>query len=84
MAPNASLDTPDDPGCDTTRWNEEEIEWMKKGLAEFGTDWVKLSENIPSKSELQCRNFYLNYRKKYGLEALVPEHKKVGTTLDLF
>lgn len=34
MAPNASLDTPDDPGCDTTRWSDEEIEWMKKGLSE--------------------------------------------------
>ncbi|XP_021953733.1 uncharacterized protein LOC110850604 isoform X3 [Folsomia candida] len=76
MAPNASLDTPDDPGCDTTRWSDEEIEWMKKGLSEVGTDWVKLSERIPSKSELQCRNFYFNFRKKFGLESLVQEHKK--------
>lgn len=38
MAPNASLDTPDDPGCDTTRWSDEEIEWMKKGLSEVSVN----------------------------------------------
>jgi hypothetical protein len=30
------------------------------------------------KSDLQCRNFYFNFRKKYGLDALVQEFKKVG------
>ena len=34
LSPNASLDTPDDPGSDTTRWTEEETEAMKKALVE--------------------------------------------------
>ncbi|CAL8136041.1 unnamed protein product [Orchesella dallaii] len=76
LSPNASLDTPDDPGSDTTRWTDDEIETMKKTLVEFGTDWRKLSEKINSKSDLQCRNFYFNFRKKYGLDALVQEYKK--------
>ncbi|ODN02673.1 Nuclear receptor corepressor 1 [Orchesella cincta] len=76
LSPNASLDTPDDPGSDTTRWTDDEIETMKKTLVEYGTDWRKLSEKINTKSDLQCRNFYFNFRKKYGLDALVQEYKK--------
>lgn len=76
LSPNASLDTPDDPGSDTTRWTDEEIDTMKKAIAEHGTDWRKLSERINTKSDLQCRNFYFNFRKKYGLDGLVQEFKK--------
>lgn len=38
MSPNASLDTPDDPGSDTTRWTEEEIENTKKALIEVNNN----------------------------------------------
>ncbi|CAG7829944.1 unnamed protein product [Allacma fusca] len=76
LNPNTSLDTPDDPGSDTTRWTDEEIDTFKKALVELGTDWCKLSERISTKSDLQCRNFYFNFRKKHGLDALVQEFKK--------
>lgn len=76
LSPNTSLDTPDDPSSDTTRWTDDEIDTMKKALIEHGTDWRKLSERINTKSDLQCRNFYFNFRKKYGLDGLVQEFRK--------
>jgi len=37
MSPNANLDIPDDPGSDTTRWTDEEIDSMKNALVEVCT-----------------------------------------------
>lgn len=40
-------------------------------------NWRKVAERINGKTDTQCRNFYKNFRKKYGLETVVQEFKKV-------
>ncbi|XP_054281476.1 uncharacterized protein LOC128999132 isoform X3 [Macrosteles quadrilineatus] len=59
------------------RWSEEEIEALKKGLREHGNRWSEVSQVVgPSKSHHQCKNFFFNYKKKFGLDQILQEYNK--------
>ena len=67
------------PSGNSLRWTEDETELLKKALREHGTNWQRVSEAVGgTKTHHQCKNFYFNYRKKIGLDALVQEYHKVG------
>jgi len=60
------------------RWSDDEVEALKRALRDFGTNWAKVSEDLGgTKTHHQCKNYYFNYRKKLGLDALVQEYNKV-------
>lgn len=62
-----------------TKWTDEEIEALKRGIAEHGTKWSEVSQMVgPSKTQYQCKTFYFNYRKKLGLDVALQEYNKVG------
>ncbi|KAK3919063.1 Nuclear receptor corepressor 1 [Frankliniella fusca] len=64
-------------GGNSLRWTEDETELLKKALREHGTNWQRVSEAVGgTKTHHQCKNFYFNYRKKIGLDALVQEYNK--------
>ncbi|XP_063982207.1 nuclear receptor corepressor 2 isoform X2 [Diachasmimorpha longicaudata] len=56
------------------QWTEDELKQMRRALRELGTNWSKISEQIPGKSNHQCKNYYLTYRKKLGLDQVVAEY----------
>ncbi len=70
-------------GGNSLRWTEDETELLKKALREHGTNWQRVSEAVGgTKTHHQCKNFYFNYRKKIGLDALVQEYNKVREVSD--
>lgn len=44
-----------------------------KGVREFGKDFSAISDIIGTKSEIQVRTFFTNYRRRYNLDALLKE-----------
>ncbi|XP_054715965.1 nuclear receptor corepressor 1-like isoform X2 [Uloborus diversus] len=62
---------------ENSRWTEEEMESAKHGLRQHGTDWEAISKLVGTKNKDQCRNFYFNYKRKFGLEDIVQEYKKL-------
>ncbi|GAB6028720.1 hypothetical protein CHUAL_004541 [Chamberlinius hualienensis] len=60
-------------GLENSRWTEDEIELFKRGLKENGLNWYKVATVVSSKSEIQCKNFYFNYRRKLNLGAFVSD-----------
>ncbi|XP_064459282.1 nuclear receptor corepressor 1-like isoform X2 [Ornithodoros turicata] len=67
LEPNAPADDTVEP----SRWSEEEMELAKKCLREYGTDWPAVASVVKSKTKEQCKNFYFNYKRKFGLDELV-------------
>lgn len=65
-------------GSHLLRWNEEEIEALKRGIQEHGNRWSDVAKIVgPSKTQHQCKNFFFNYKKKFGLDQLLQEYNKV-------
>lgn len=61
------------------RWTEEEIEALKRGLHEHGNRWSEVAQIVgPTKSQHQCKNFFFNYKKKFGLDQILQEYNKVN------
>lgn len=55
-------------------WTESEKKLFLHHLQINGKDWNYLSEQIPTKTVAQIKNYYQNYRVKLGLEKLLPEN----------
>jgi hypothetical protein len=54
------------------RWTEEEKEAFTDALIQYQKDWRAISERVHSKTPAQCKQFFINYRKRLGLDDLVP------------
>lgn len=79
---DASMSPSPGPG-NSLRWTEDETDLLKKALREHGTNWQRVSEAVGgTKTHHQCKNYYFNYRKKIGLDALVQEYHKVREVSD--
>ena len=48
-------------------WNSEEKAQFIELLQKHGRDWIKIAEQIPRKSDKQCRNYFQNYKHKLNL-----------------
>jgi len=56
------------------QWSDEELEQLRRALREHGTNWPKVAEQIPGKTNHQCKNYYFTYRKKLSLDQMVAEY----------
>ncbi|KAG8281125.1 Gei-8p [Homalodisca vitripennis] len=65
------------PGSQLLRWTEEETEALKRGLREHGNQWSEVAQVVgPTKTQHQCKNFFFNYKKKFGLDQILQEYNK--------
>lgn len=53
-------------------WSEEEKEIMVDNLKIYGKNWQKLQTLVPSKTIAQVKNFFMNYKKKFKLDRIIP------------
>jgi Myb-like DNA-binding domain len=59
-------------------WTDDEIEVLKTCLRLSGRNWSLMAEKLSSKSSDQCKKFFYENRKKFQLDKLVLEYKRVG------
>lgn len=62
-------------------WNDEDIEVVKTELRNVGRNWTSIAAKLTSgKTPDQCKKFFYEYRKKFGLDKIVLEYKRVSTS----
>ncbi|KAL7306809.1 hypothetical protein TKK_0000973 [Trichogramma kaykai] len=59
---------------ESPQWSEEEIDRLKKGLHEHGPNWQRMHEVVRTKSDLECKQYYMTFRKRLSLDQLVAEY----------
>ena len=66
-------------GTEVLLWRDDEIETLKGCLRNSGKNWSMMSESLnKTKSPEQCKKFFYGQRKKYQLDKLVLEYKRVS------
>ncbi|KAI9475880.1 MAG: hypothetical protein EXX96DRAFT_574994 [Benjaminiella poitrasii] len=53
-------------GGGATKWSDREKELVIEAFKQYGRDFTQASNIVKSKTEEQCRNFYHNFKRKYG------------------
>lgn len=82
---------PDNSGRINARWTNEELLIAVQGVRKYGKDFKAIADVIGTKNETHVRMFFISYRKRYNLDAVlkeyeeengpIPEDEKVGTEL---
>ena len=58
-------------------WTDDEVEILKTCLRLTGRNWSQMSEKLNNKTSDQCKKFFYESRKKFQLDKLVLEYKRV-------
>ena len=67
-------DEPRQPdGRKSNRWTEEEVHVARQSLRAHGKDFNTMASLLENKNPQQCRNFYMNHRRRLNLDRLVAE-----------
>lgn len=61
------------PNRVVSRWNNDELSLAVKGVRKYGKDFQAIAELLGTKSEAQVRTFFVNYRRKFNLDAVLKE-----------
>uniref|UniRef100_A0A2M4BHA2 Putative dna-binding protein n=1 Tax=Anopheles marajoara TaxID=58244 RepID=A0A2M4BHA2_9DIPT len=56
-----------------SRWNNEELMLAVQGVRKYGRDFQAIADTLGSKTEAQVRTFYMNYRRRFSLDAMLKE-----------
>lgn len=62
-------------------WTDDEVEILKTCLRLNGRNWTLMGEKLSNKTSDQCKKFFYESRKKYQLDKLVLEYKRVSISL---
>lgn len=55
----------------SARWSTDDNQLAVQGMRIHGKDFQKIAEIMGTKNESQVNQFYLNYRKKLGLDEII-------------
>ena len=58
------------------QWQEDEKDLFIQLLKKHGRDWTAISNELPRKTDKQCRNYFQNYKKKYNFHQYLNEKSK--------
>ncbi|ETN00525.1 hypothetical protein PPTG_17975 [Phytophthora nicotianae INRA-310] len=53
------------------KWTEGEKADFLKYFSQYGKDWATLTENIPTKTAAQIKNYYQNYKNRLNLQDIL-------------
>ncbi|CAO3606804.1 unnamed protein product [Mucor fragilis] len=60
----------------STKWSEREREMAIEAFKQHGRDFVQVASLIQTKTEEQCRNFYHNFKRRFGANAFNEEQAR--------
>jgi len=63
-------------GSASTKWSEREREMAIEAFKQYGRDFVQVASLIQTKTEEQCRNFYHNFKRRFGSNAFNEENAR--------
>ncbi|XP_063230264.1 REST corepressor 1 isoform X2 [Bacillus rossius redtenbacheri] len=55
------------------RWTNDELLLAVQGVRKYGKDFRAIAEVIGTKTEAHMRSFFVNYRRRYNLDAVLKE-----------
>ncbi|EDO33362.1 predicted protein, partial [Nematostella vectensis] len=57
------------------KWTNEELLLAVQSVRKYGKDFQAMAEVLGNKSVSQCRNFFVNYRRRYNLQGVLEEYE---------
>ncbi|KAJ9584322.1 hypothetical protein L9F63_021322, partial [Diploptera punctata] len=67
------LRPPDSNNRINARWTNDELLLAVQGVRKYGKDFRAIAEVIGTKTEAHLRTFFVNYRRRYNLDAVLKE-----------
>ncbi|XP_046664944.1 REST corepressor 3-like isoform X1 [Homalodisca vitripennis] len=69
------LRPPDNNGRINARWTNDELLLAVQGMRKYGKDFQAIAEVIGTKTEVHMRSFFINYRRRFNLDAVLLEYE---------
>jgi len=66
---------PDASGRINARWTNEELLLAVQGIRKFGKNFGAIASILGTKTEAHVRSFFVNYKRRYNLDAALKEHE---------
>ncbi|CAG9788093.1 unnamed protein product [Diatraea saccharalis] len=63
------------PAKINSRWTNEELLMAVTAVRKYGKDFQAIAETLGTKTEAHVRSFFISYRRRYNLDAVVREHE---------
>ncbi|GBP90144.1 REST corepressor 3 [Eumeta japonica] len=63
------------PAKINSRWTNDELLMAVTAVRKYGKDFQAIAETLGTKTEAHVRNFFVSYRRRYNLDAVVREHE---------
>lgn len=57
------------------RWSNDELLLAVQGVRKYGKDFKAIAELIGNKTEAHIKSFFVNYRRRYNLDAILQEYE---------
>ncbi|XP_066584526.1 REST corepressor 2-like isoform X4 [Prorops nasuta] len=57
------------------RWTNDELLLAVQGVRKYGKDFSAIADVIGTKTEAHLRSFFVNYRRRYNLDAVLREYE---------
>lgn len=57
------------------RWTNDELLLAVQGVRKYGKDFSAIADVIGTKTEAHLRSFFVNYRRRYNLDAVLKEYE---------
>ncbi|OXU23873.1 hypothetical protein TSAR_010314 [Trichomalopsis sarcophagae] len=58
-----------------SRWTNDELLLAVQGVRKYGKDFSAIADVIGTKTEAHLKNFFVNYRRRYNLDAVLKEYE---------
>ncbi|XP_054261661.1 REST corepressor 1 isoform X2 [Macrosteles quadrilineatus] len=66
---------PDNNSRINARWTNDELLLAVQGMRKYGKDFQAIAEVIGTKTEVHMRSFFVNYRRRFNLDAVLTEYE---------
>ncbi|XP_026494584.1 REST corepressor 1 isoform X4 [Vanessa tameamea] len=63
------------PAKINSRWTNDELLMAVTAVRKYGKDFQAIAETLGTKTEAHIRTFFISYRRRYNLDAVLREHE---------